>query len=144
MAPPSLAHQCHCRDGSDNGLWGLSTGLSRRAGGTSAGSRRQAYTDPHALAGQAHDTSAEMDAYPAAHQDSRTFAHMDPHLSASDSQPRCEDAHGHLDTATDARADVDPHPDTDSALFAPYLVVALHRPAGRHPVPSGCPPRHQP
>ncbi len=47
-------------------------------------------------------------------------------------------------TTTDTCANVDTHHNPDSALFAPYLVVALHRPARRHSVPSGCPPRHQP
>jgi len=82
----------------------------------------------------------------AAHQDSCTFAHMDPHLSAFDSHahPDREDAYGHLDTATNTWADVDTHPDTDSALFASHLVAALHRTAGRHSVPSGGTSRYKP
>ena len=139
MAPPHLAHQRHRGNGSSDGVWWPSVGLPRRPGGTSAGGSDQAYSHSN--------TVAHQDSCTLAHRHSCTFAHIYAHASSyfdSNLCPYCKAPHGHLDTSSHTCADLDSQVNTDSTLFAPHLMVALHSAAGGQPSPLGCTPWYEP
>ena len=127
MAPPPLAYQRHRGSGSADGIWWPSIGLSRHAREIPSGGRDQAY--PHS------NTVAYCDSCTPAHVHAYFSSLLNSHL-----QPYRDAPYSHLDTSSHACADLASHVHTDSALFTPRFMVALHSAAGGHSSHSGCTP----